>query len=160
MIKYALQCEKAHSFESWFPSMTSYETQAKRGFVECPHCGSTHVEKQIMAPTIRLGGIRADKEPLTAAPAVQSEEAKPATTLEKDSEAAQKLRVMMRELHEHVKANTEDVGTKFADVARKIHYGEVEERGIRGRASADEVQELAEEGISFLPLPPLPEDRN
>jgi hypothetical protein len=160
MIKYALQCERAHSFESWFPSIASYSTQAKRGLVECPHCGSTRVEKQIMAPTIRLGGIRADKEPLTAAPVVQPEESKPTTALAKDSEAAQKLRGMMRELHEHVKANTEDVGTKFADIARKIHYGEAEERGIRGRASADEVQELAEEGIGFLPLPPLPEDRN
>ena len=67
---------------------------------------------------------------------------------------------MIREIHDHVKANTEDVGTKFADEARKIHYGEAEERGIRGKASAEEAKALAEEGIGFLPLPVLPGDRN
>jgi hypothetical protein len=160
MIKYALQCDKAHRFESWFPSISSYESQAKRGFVECPHCGSVTVEKQIMAPTVRLGGIRADETPVDVSPAVAPKETTAAASLMADSEAAQKLRGMIRELHEQVQANTEDVGTQFADEARKIHYGDAEERGIRGRATAEQTEALAEEGIGFLPMPTLPEDRN
>jgi hypothetical protein len=176
MIKYALQCDKAHPFESWFPSINSYDSQAKRGLLECPMCGSVKIEKQIMSPTVRLAGFRKD-EPVadvstavvadqnnTAAETVSgpnsSPEAPSKAMLIEESDAAQKLRVMIREIHDHVKANTEDVGTKFADEARKIHYGEAEERGIRGKASAEEAEALAEEGIGFLPLPILPDDRN
>jgi hypothetical protein len=164
MIKYALQCDKAHGFESWFPSISSFETQARRGLVECPVCGSVKVEKQIMKPSVRLHGIRPDQKPIESIPAPTSEAAAaephiPAV-LADDSEAARKLRAMMREIHQHVQANTEDVGAKFADEARKIHYGDAEERGIRGKATAEQAAELAEEGIAFLPLPPLPEERN
>ncbi len=76
------------------------------------------------------------------------------------SEQAQKLRAMIRELHAHVAANTEDVGARFAEEARKIHAGEADDRAIRGRASLEEAIELHEEGIGVLPLPPLPDERN
>jgi hypothetical protein len=160
MIKYALQCDKGHGFESWFPSSASFDTQAKRGLVDCPVCGSSRIEKQIMSPSVRSKGAAArDVEIITPAEV-------PDTPVVSDQpvalmgEHAQKLRAMMRELHAHVTANTEDVGAKFADEARKIHYGETEERAIRGRATADEAEALHDEGIGFLPLPVLPDERN
>jgi hypothetical protein len=175
MIKYALQCEKGHGFESWFDSGSAYDKLARRGFVECPHCGSGRVEKQIMSPSVRLSSAQSEAvEPATdapstgagtasgmpetvpmAAPAVPAE--LPVTLM---SEKAQELREMIRSFHAHIEANTEDVGAKFADEARKIHYGETEERAIRGKATVDEAEELRAEGIGFLPLPPLPDQRN
>jgi len=153
MIKYALQCDKGHGFDSWFPSGASYETQRKRGLVDCPICGSIIVDKQIMAPAVSLksGGTYPDAASLAQAPD------QAVFTL---GEEAARLRAMIREMHDHVAANTEDVGSRFADEARKIHYGETEERAIRGKASFDDAQALHDEGIGFLPLPSLPEERN
>jgi hypothetical protein len=153
MIKYALQCDKGHGFDSWFPSGASYETQRKRGLVDCPVCGSIKVEKQIMAPSVSLKSGRTEPD---APAAVEA----PDQAMAMMGEEAARLRGMIRELHEHVKANTEDVGTRFADEARKIHYGEVEERAIRGKATFDDAQALHDEGIGFMPLPSLPEERN
>ncbi len=153
MIKYALRCEREHGFESWFPDSASYEKQRKRGLIDCPVCGSTSVDKQIMAPNIR---VSADIE--VAPPAAPAAAADPAFVMA--SEQAQKLRAMIRELHAHVAANTEDVGARFAEEARKIHAGEADDRAIRGRASLEEAIELHEEGIGVLPLPPLPDERN
>jgi hypothetical protein len=159
MIKYALQCEKGHGFESWFPDSASFDTQRKRGLVDCPACGSRKVEKQIMAPNIAPKGRNATPaEAIVPAPAPEQ----PMAVVAEGplGEQARKLRAMMRELHAQVVANTEDVGGKFADEARKIHYGETEERAIRGKASFEEAKDLHEEGIGVLPLPPLPEERN
>ncbi len=153
MIKYALRCEREHGFESWFPDSASYEKQRKRGLIDCPVCGSTSVDKQIMAPNIR---VSADIE--VAPPAAPAAAADSAFVMA--SEQAQKLRAMIRELHAHVAANTEDVGARFAEEARKIHAGEADDRAIRGRASLEEAIELHEEGIGVLPLPPLPDERN
>lgn len=153
MIKYALRCEREHGFESWFPDSASYEKQRKRGLIDCPVCGSASVDKQIMAPNIR---VSADIE--VAPPAAPAAAADSAFVMA--SEQAQKLRAMIRELHAHVAANTEDVGARFAEEARKIHAGEADDRAIRGRASLEEAIELHEEGIGVLPLPPLPDERN
>jgi hypothetical protein len=155
MIKYALQCDGGHGFESWFPDSASYDTQAKRGFVSCPVCGSAKVEKQIMAPRVRASEERRALSKRKPVPAEA-----PPQAMAMLSEEAQKVRAMIRELHEQVKANTEDVGDRFADEARKIHYGEVEEKAIRGQASFEEAKELHEEGIGILPLPSLPDERN
>jgi hypothetical protein len=155
MIKYALQCERGHGFESWFPNSASYDTQAKRGFVACPVCGSAKVEKQIMAPRVRNSEERRSLGKRKPAP-----EAAPPQDMAMLSDEAQQMRAMIRELHEKVKANTEDVGERFADEARKIHAGEVEEKAIRGKASLEEAKALVEEGIGVLPLPPLPDERN
>ena len=157
MIKYALQCDGGHGFESWFPDSAGYDRQRKRGLVDCPVCGSTKIEKQIMAPNVRLGPAVAETSPADV-PAAAPAPSDPAFVLA--SEQASKLRAMIRELHAHVTANTEDVGARFADEARKIHSGEADDRAIRGRASLEEAIELHEEGIGVLPLPPLPEDRN
>ncbi len=155
MIKYALQCDAGHEFESWFPDSASFDSQAKRGFVSCPACGSITVQKQIMAPRVRNSEERrALKRREAAAPAG---EAQPMAML---SDEAKAMRRMIRELHEKVTASTVDVGDRFADEARKIHLGETEEKAIRGRATLDEARALHEEGIGVMPLPPLPDDRN
>jgi hypothetical protein len=160
MIKYALQCDKGHGFESWFPSSASFETQAKRGLVDCPLCGSSRIEKQIMSPSVRSKGSKTPDIEAAAPAADANTPAMPDHSVALMGEHAQKLRAMMRDLHAHVTANTEDVGAKFADEARKIHYGETEERAIRGRATADEAEALHDEGIGFMPLPTLPDERN
>ncbi|MFL5020988.1 MAG: DUF1178 family protein [Microvirga sp.] len=148
MIKYALACEQAHEFESWFPSSEAFETQRKRGYVTCPYCNSAKVEKQIMAPSV----ARTDKAPKALTPEVQ-----PVAVL---SERERELRAALRALREHVLKNAEDVGKGFVEEARKMYYGETEERSIYGEADLAEAQALLEEGIDVLPLPVVPDDRN
>jgi len=148
MIKYALACEQAHDFESWFPSSEAFETQRKRGFVTCPFCNSAKVEKQIMAPSV----ARTDKAPKAPAP-----EPQPVAVL---SEGERELRAALRALREHVMKNAENVGKGFVEEARKMHYGETEERSIYGEADLAEARALLDEGIDVLPLPVVPDDRN
>ena len=154
MIKYALACEQAHAFESWFPSSDAFETQRKRGFVTCPVCDSPKVEKQIMAPAL----ARRDRDPALRRPAeAPASETQRMAIL---SEHEQQIRTMLKALREHVTRNAEDVGERFADEARKMHYGETEHRSIYGEANLQEAQALWEEGIEVHPLPILPGDRN
>ncbi|ANY79320.1 hypothetical protein BB934_14735 [Microvirga ossetica] len=148
MIKYALACEQAHEFESWFPSSEAFEAQRKRGFVTCPFCDSAKVEKQIMAPSV----ARTDKALTAPAP-----EAQPVAIL---SEKERELRAALRALREHVMKNAEDVGKGFVEEARKMHHGETEERSIYGEADLAEARALLDEGIDVLPLPVVPDDRN
>jgi hypothetical protein len=148
MIKYALACEQAHEFESWFPSSDAFETQRKRGFVTCPFCDSAKVEKQIMAPSV----ARTDKAPIASAP-----EPRPMAVL---SDRERELRTALRALREHVMKNAENVGKDFVEEARKMHFGETEERSIYGEADLAEARALLEEGIDVLPLPIVPDDRN
>jgi hypothetical protein len=152
MIKYALSCDNGHGFESWFADSASYDRQAKRGFVSCPVCNSAKVGKQIMAPRVRNSEERRSR----SRPAAEAEP-QPMAML---SDEAQQMRAAIRALHEKVKANTVDVGERFADEARRIHSGDVEEKAIRGKASFEQARELLEEGIGVLPLPPLPDERN
>lgn len=146
MIKYALACDQAHEFESWFPSSEAFEAQRSRGLVTCPLCDSPNVEKRIMAPSI----VRTDK-----APAAQ--EGQPMAIL---AEKEREIRAALRALREHVLKNSEDVGKNFVEEARKMHYGEAEERSIRGEADLEEARALLEEGIDVLPIPNIPDDRN
>lgn len=147
MIKYALACEQAHEFESWFPSSEAFETQRKRGFVTCPFCNSPKVDKQIMAPSV----ARIDK-----ASAAQLEAQSVAVLSDQEKE----LRAALRTLREHVMKNAENVGKGFAEEARKMHYGESEERSIYGETDLTEARALVEEGIDVLPIPIVPDDRN
>ena len=154
MIKYALACDQAHEFESWFPSSEAYESQRKRGFVACPICDSPKVEKQIMAPRV----ARTDKaRPAPTPEAPTPEPAQPVAVL---SEKEREIRAMLRAIREHVTKTAENVGDRFADEARKMHYGETEHRSIYGQANPVEARELWEEGIEVHPLPLLPDDRN
>lgn len=150
MIKYAFICEHEHEFESWFGSSEECEKLQKRGFVECPTCGSTKVQKALMAP--RVSGTRksTDREvPVANVPANGNMPPLPKELLD-----------TVREFKRQVEANAENVGDQFPEEARKIHYGEAEARGIYGKASLEEAAELAEEGVGVVPIPELPEDKN
>ena len=147
MIRYDLQCEKGHEFDGWFSNSDAYDQQVKRHLVECVVCGSARIEKQIMAPGIPA---KANRKLEVATPMV----AGPVDP------RAQMMLQMMREFRAHVEKTTENVGSRFAEEARKIHYNETEQRGIIGQATPDEARELVEEGIEVHPLPVLPEDGN
>ena len=158
MIRYALICEQGHDFDSWFQNSAAFDKQAKRGLVTCPHCGSAKVEKAIMAP--RLSSSKKRK-----APAEVSEPVTPAPTPEKTpvamiSPQEHEFRAKLKELREHLTKNADNVGPKFPEEARKMHYGEIEHRSIYGEASPKDARDLAEEGIEFHPLPILPDERN
>jgi hypothetical protein len=158
MIKYALVCENGHGFESWFSNSESYETQARRGLVDCPHCGSTKVQKALMAPAVSTSKRRARNEAIETPPAPSPEPApKPVAILDEKQRA---LREAIRELHAKVTESTEDVGAQFSQEARRMHEGEAPTRAIRGQASLEEAKELWEEGIPVMPIPPLPDERN
>lgn len=148
MIRYALQCEKSHKFEAWFRNSGSFDMQSKRKHVACPDCGSTSVKKAVMAPNVTTKGNK--KRDVAA---VNNEATKQVAIRSQFIEAVRQMRA-------EVEAKADYVGPKFAEEARKIHYEEVEARGIYGEASTDEVRELHEEGIEFYPLPVLPEEQN
>ena len=160
MIHYSLVCHKGHDFESWFASSAAYDKQAKRGLISCPLCGSAKVEKAIMAPRL----ARKDKSTPIVAPVAESAPAPtPAeapTPVAMISPQEREFRAKLKELRDHLTANADNVGKKFPEVARKMHYGEVGHRSIYGEASPREAKELHEEGIEFHPLPVLPEERN
>lgn len=145
MIRYALQCAVGHGFETWFRDSAAFDEQAGRGLLVCPQCGSTAIEKQIMAPSI---AVKEEAAPPTPRPL--------AMMGEKDG----RMRAMLRTFHRHLKENAQDVGAEFAEEARKIHYGETEERAIYGQASEDDARALHEEGIEVMAVPVLPDDRN
>jgi hypothetical protein len=162
MIKYALICEADHEFESWFPDSASYDKQVKRGLVACPLCDRVKVSKAIMAPNVarkdqdRANAADNDDVPTPAA-AAAAPQVQDIALLD---EQQQQLRGMIRELHEKIVANTDDVGENFPEEARKMHDGETPARSIRGKASFEEARELLEDGIPVLPIPDLPEERN
>jgi hypothetical protein len=174
MIRYALVCDQHHEFESWFANSAAYDKQVKRSLVTCPSCGSAKVEKALMAPRL----ARSHSPPRQEAPeeAHQSPQKKK-TPAQQPAEAApdamsrpapvammtpqeQELRQKLRELRDHLVKNAEDVGSRFPEEARKMHYGETEHRSIYGVASAQDAEALHEEGIAFSALPVLPDDRN
>jgi hypothetical protein len=157
MIRYTLVCERGHTFESWFADSTAYEKQAKRKLVGCPGCGSTKVEKAIMAPNLAATGKRRKK----AAEAASAEVPTPGTTpVAMLSPQERELRQKLREIRDHLTQNAENVGRKFPEEARKMHYGDIEHRSIYGEASPKDAKELADEGIEFHPLPVLPDEKN
>ncbi|HEY5819274.1 MAG TPA: DUF1178 family protein [Mesorhizobium sp.] len=141
MIRFSLHCDNAHEFEGWFRSSDDYETQRKRGFVECPECSSNKVDKALMAPAVSTAR-KQEKMALAM------------------GDHQRRVLAEMKALTEKMKEGADYVGDKFAEEARKIHYGETEARGIYGEANIEEVKGLAEDGVPFLPIPVLPEDRN
>ena len=162
MIRYSLACERGHEFESWFANSAAYDKQAKRGLVSCPLCGSAKVEKAIMAPRL----ARTDKSGPILAPAEQPASAPAPAPAEAPSQVAmispqeREFRKKLKELRDHLTANADNVGKKFPEVARKMHYGEIEHRSIYGEASPQDARDLHEEGIELHPLPVLPDERN
>ena len=130
-----LQCSHSHTFEGWFASEDDFRGQLERGLVECPVCEDTHITKMLSAPRLNLGaGKEEPKQQVATTP-------DPA------------LKAQWMKMVRHVMANTEDVGERFPEEARRIHYGETEERAIRGQASREQTEALLEEGIGVVPLP-------
>jgi hypothetical protein len=141
VIRFSLHCDQAHDFEGWFRDNADYDTQSKRGFVECPACGSKKVSKALMAPAVSTG--RKKEKMALAANADQK-----------------RMMTELKQLAEKMRENSDYVGDKFAVEARKIHFGETEARGIYGEATPDEARDLIEDGVEFMPLPVFPDDRN
>ncbi|RVU16370.1 DUF1178 family protein [Methylobacterium oryzihabitans] len=160
MIRYALACDAGHDFESWFPSSASYDEQKARGLVTCPVCDSAAVTKQLMAPALGRGAREKSLPVPVEAPATPVATPPPAAPVQLMSEPERQVRAMLKALHEHVARTADHVGPRFAEEARRIHYGESEERAIYGEASPKEARALLEEGIAIQPLPVLPDDRN
>jgi hypothetical protein len=157
MIRYNLRCERGHAFESWFQSSSAYDSQVKRKLVSCPSCGSTEVEKAIMAPQI----ARKKQEGTTPPqPEAVSTEVSGVASTPLMMAQERELRAKLKELRDHVTKNADNVGERFPNEARKMHYGDIEHRPIYGEASPDEARSLIDEGIEVTPLPVLPDDRN
>ena len=134
MIRFSLTCDKEHGFDSWFPSGAAYETLKAGGHVACPICGSTVVDKALMAPAVALA--RRDEAPLRSA----------------DTPVEQAIAALKKQIEE----NSEYVGMNFAAEARRIHQGDAPERAIHGETRLEEAKKLIEEGVPVAPLPFLP----
>lgn len=138
MIVFSLQCSREHRFEGWFKDAKAFESQRRARKVACPTCGDARVAKVPAAANLATGAARERAEGEAA-------------------RRAKALRAALVEVHRHVAATCEDVGPRFAEEARKIHYGETEARNIHGEATRDEAIELADEGVPFGCIPKLPE---
>jgi len=138
MIRYQLKCDEGHGFEAWFKGSTAFDKQAKKSLVECPVCGTTDIAKDIMAPAIpKKGSVSQAHE-------------------ERAEQVAREILDAATKVRDHVEEHCDYVGDQFADEARKIHYGETEERGIYGEATPDDAKELDDEGIQVMALPNIP----
>jgi hypothetical protein len=130
-----LGCDNEHSFEGWFASAEDFDRQQQAKLVECPVCGSHAVRKLLSAPRLNFGA----EAPAEKLPVAQTNDAS--------------MQAMLLQMARHIQANSEDVGEKFPEEARRIHYDEAPKRSIRGLASRDEAASLADEGIEVMPLP-------
>jgi hypothetical protein len=157
MILYRLRCSQGHEFDSWFKDSKSYERQEKKSLIGCAVCGDSKVARAIMAPRIGSGGKDVEQAPQPAAtptPPAPSPEQQQMAALAKHM--PKEMRETLLKLRQQVEQNCEHVGPKFAEEARKIHYGESDKRGIYGETSDKEAEALAEEGIEFGRLPWVP----
>ncbi|HYG89797.1 MAG TPA: DUF1178 family protein [Azospirillum sp.] len=143
MILFELKCTSDHRFEAWFRDGNAYEAQAAAGTIACPHCGDTRVSKAPMAPRIAKS---------------RGKGAEPAADVGTDKTKVLQAEVMrhLAELRRTVEENCDYVGDRFAEEARRIHYGEADARGIYGEATAGDVAELTEEGVKIHRIPWLP----
>ena len=147
-----LQCANQHVFEGWFASEDDFQQQKLSGFLVCPVCESAQIVKRLSAPRLNLGAV----QPTTSTPAPASVATTPqAATAGGAASDETALQAAVLQLVRQVVAKTEDVGTRFAEVARQMHHSETEDRSIRGIATPKEAAELREEGIHVLPLPSL-----
>lgn len=149
MIHYELRCSEGHGFDGWFPSISAFESQAKRGFVVCPHCGGSNVSRALMAPGIPKKGAPARN---AVAPATAATPAK--ATLPDRIPAA--VMAQLQRLRAEVEANCDYVGPGFAEEARRIHNGESDRTGIYGEATKEEAEALREDGIAVAAIPWVP----
>ncbi len=136
MIRFSLRCSQDHEFEGWFRDNASFDSQVERQVLECPVCGDHEIVKALMAPAVS-----------------RSREAAPA---DPRKQAMAQMLKMMRAVREHVETNFQNVGDRFPEEARRMHYGEAEKQDIYGEATREEVKELVEEGVPVQPLPMVP----
>jgi hypothetical protein len=148
MIRYDLRCIRQHHFEAWFRNAADYDRQQEENAVACPICGSLRVSKAIMAPAVASRQQSGDNGPAEAITPVASDP-------ERETVAD-----ILRQLHRHVAEHADYVGDRFPEEARRIHYGETEQRAIYGEATPQEAKALVEEGIDLQPLPAPPEESN
>jgi len=141
LIRFSLICEHDHEFEGWFRSNDDFDTQKKRGFVDCPAWGSPKGQKALMGPAVSTAR-KQEKIALAM------------------GDAQKQALAQLKAMAEKVRENADYVGDKFAEEARKIHFGESDARGIYGEATLEEAKGLAEDGIEFMPIPSFPDERN
>lgn len=179
MIKYTLKCSNDHVFDGWFSNSGAFDEQKHMGLIACPSCGDVDISKTLMAPSVtgtKMQSAHYESEDETATLVAPSNITPPQSnteTIEADpipttipeplvhgDKTMKAVVEKMRELRSWVEANTENVGDQFANKARKMHFGEEEHRGIIGKATFEEAQDLIDDGVDFMPLPVLPEDNN
>ncbi|MCH8110774.1 MAG: DUF1178 family protein [Proteobacteria bacterium] len=153
MIVFDLKCANDHPFEGWFADSGTFAEQQKAGEVVCPLCGDTQVGKALMTPNVRTGKGRPEQAAPASARGPGNSTGGPSPATKGDYEQTAKLLQAMKKLRGEVEKNCDYVGKKFAEEARKIHYGEVEQHNIYGETSAEEAQALNEEGVEFGVLP-------
>jgi hypothetical protein len=161
-----LQCGQHHVFEGWFGSEEDFQSQLTRGLVSCPMCGDAQVTKKLSAPRLNLSTPRGEREATRSETPSANASASDATTTPHTSASAAlpslqdvanlepaQMQAALLKMVRHVVASTEDVGERFPEEARKMHYGEAEHRNIRGHATPEETEAMLEEGIAVMPLP-------
>lgn len=137
-----LQCAHEHRFEGWFASEDDFRDQLARGLVQCPACGDAAIVKRLSAPRLNFGSARESAAVTPSQPAAPTGGA-----------AELSLQQAWLTMARHLVAHSDDVGRRFTEEARRMHYGEIEQRAIRGEATVDEALEMIDEGIELLPLP-------
>jgi hypothetical protein len=147
VIAYQLACAKGHEFEGWFGNSTAFDEQAAQGAIACPMCGDSQIRKAIMSPSVKTSITKAKGKTEIAAPPPNAPD-------------AQKVRQFVAGYRKFIEENADYVGSKFPEEARKIHYGEADERHIYGESTLKEARELIEEGIEVAPMPPDPGELN
>lgn len=157
MIQYTLQCDRGHSFDSWFESWAAFDALAGAGHLSCAVCGSSDVRKAMMAPRVVSTRTDADAPGKDSAPAapVDTYETPPAPRAAAKTTGPE-LQRALAELRRQVEARSDYVGAGFAREARAIHLGETPERSIHGEATPAEARSLVEDGVPILPLPFTP----
>lgn len=162
MIRYELACDRGHHFDTWFARSDDFDAQAARELLSCPHCGSSDISKALMAPSVQTSRrgrkVSSVSPPIGTELTVKTDVTGPVAA-GVDPELAKAID-LVREMGREIRKKSDNVGRKFPEEARKIHYGEVKPRAIVGEATAVEARELIEEGIAFQPLPALPEEHN
>ncbi len=176
MIVFDLKCDHQHIFEIWFRSSADYETQQMNGFITCPICGSHTVEKAPMAPNVTAKSNQLARDQVGQAkptqgvgPGVSAPVSDPVPVASKTMDQVarmpasktpmptrEQVTAFVRALKSHVETTCDNVGDRFPEEVRAIHYGDAEERGIYGNASAEDIEDLMDEGIDILPVPTLP----
>jgi len=156
MIRYRLRCNEEHEFEAWFQNSSAFEKQAESGLLSCPDCGSSQVSRALMAPALQ--GTRRETAPVPAE-APNAEQKQVATQAGSQAQAqALALKQQLLGLRRKIEENFDNVGDRFAEEARKIHYGDSDARGIYGDTTPQEREALADEGIEVGTVPWLRDD--